>query len=75
LLSVYGILMLVDSGRLQNDLAGYTLLVVGPLIMLSARWIDPPSESLDSGDGEGDPANAATLNSEAPSSPAAEKSD
>ena len=72
LLSAYGVLLLVDAGRPVNDAMGYALLVIGPLIMLGARWIDPPDESADSADGE---ASEDMQSSGTPSSTTTDKSD
>ena len=73
LISVYGILLLIDTARPENDSAGYVLLVLGPLFMLSARWVDPPAsqpesppEDLGDGAGAGETPAAA---GQAPSSP------
>lgn len=40
-LSGWGVLLLIDPGRPENDAAGYLLLILGPLVMLGARFLDP----------------------------------
>ncbi len=45
LITAWGILLLIDSNRPENDVAGYFLLVAGPLVMLAARWVTPASMS------------------------------
>lgn len=54
LLFVWGVLLLLDTNPPQgsNDAAGYLLLVVGPLVMLGARWIDPAPRSASAESGE-----------------------
>ena len=44
LTSAWGMWFLIDD-RSRNNTAGYLMLVLGPLIMLGARWIDPASKS------------------------------
>ena len=44
-LFIYAVLLLIDTGRPENDGTGYLLLVVAPLVMLATRWIDPTRKS------------------------------
>ena len=44
LTSAWAIVLLINT-QARNDTAGYLMLVLGPLIMLGARWIDPASKS------------------------------
>ena len=46
LLFLWAVLLMIDD-RQENDRAGYVLLVLGPLVMLSTRWIDPGSKASD----------------------------
>ena len=44
-LSGWGVMLLIDTARPENDAIGYLLLVLGPVVMLGARFLDPSAAS------------------------------
>lgn len=49
-LSGWGVMLLIDTARPENDAIGYLLLVLGPVVMFGARFLDPRGGSDETAD-------------------------